>query len=103
MGHDDEPAGSRRPATLQVCGEPRDAFHVEVVSRLVEKQDVPVADQQGRERDPAALASAQLAEGGAPGDATHEPLDHVAYPGIARPLVFGAVPHDGVRNDEVVG
>ena len=68
VGHDHEPARVRRPAPLEVPGEPGDALDVEVVGGLVEEDDVVVADEQRGERDAAALAAGEVADDGLPRD-----------------------------------
>ena len=56
VGHRDDGA----VVVLQVPFEPRDRLRVEMVRRLVEQQQVGLAEQQAAQRDPAALATAQL-------------------------------------------
>ena len=68
VGHQQQPAGVAGPALPQVGGQPGDALDVEVVGRLVERDDVPVADQQRRQLDPPPLATAERADHGVPGD-----------------------------------
>ena len=50
----------------EVVGEPGDALDVEVVGRLVEQEEVGRGDEQGGQRDPAALATRERADRGAP-------------------------------------
>ena len=78
VGDDDEAAGSGRPALLEVPGEPGDALDVEVVGGLVEEDDVLVADEERGERDAAALAAGEVADGRVPGDVASEAGDDVA-------------------------
>ncbi len=63
-----EPAGVRRPAPLEVIGEPGDALNVEVVGGLIEEDDVVVADEQRGERHAAALPTREIADAGLPRD-----------------------------------
>ena len=45
VGHNQQRPGVRCPPLLEMCGEPRDPLHVEVVRRFVQDQDVPAADE----------------------------------------------------------
>jgi hypothetical protein len=56
---DDE---DRRGAALQVVAEPQHAFEVEIVGRLVEKQDVRLGEEDGGERHPHAPSAGERAE-----------------------------------------
>jgi hypothetical protein len=99
--------GDERPAAggvalVQVLSEPGDALHVEVVGRLVEEEHVPVAGQQLRERDAAALAAGEVTDAGVPVEVADEPGEQVADAGVARPLVLGAVADDGVADGAVL-
>ncbi len=98
VGHDEQPAGVRGPARLEVSGQPGDALDVEVVGRLVEEQHVVVADQQRSQRDPAALATAEIADRGVPRDVGDESRDDVADLRVAGPLVVGLVADDRVAD-----
>jgi hypothetical protein len=73
-----------------------------MVGRFVEKNDIPVADEQRRERNTPALAAAQIAQAGIPRDAADEPGDDVTDAAIAGPLVFIPIADDRVGNDEVI-
>ncbi len=53
MGDDEDRAAARR----EVVREPVDALDVEVVGRLVQQQQLGVAEQRLRQGDPAALAA----------------------------------------------
>src|SRR5699024_11708164 len=75
-----------------------DALHVQVVGRLVQRDDVPVAHQQGGQRHPAALPAAESADAAAPGDVRGQTADHVPDAGIAGPLVLRGVAHDRVAH-----
>ena len=63
-----------------------------MVGRLVEHDQVRVADQRGGQRDPPLLAAGQPVHRAV--EVTDaEPVQHVAHPGVGRPLVVrGAVP-----------
>ena len=50
VGDDEECAGARGPAALEVAGEPGDAFDVQVVCGFVQGEDVVVSDEQGGKR-----------------------------------------------------
>ncbi len=62
VGDEQQCALPRRPAVLQVLGEPVDRHHVQVVRRLVEREDVPILEQQTRQIRAAALAARQRAD-----------------------------------------
>ena len=69
MGDDDDRAAPRQ----QVLGQPADALDVEVVGRLVEHDQVEVADQRGGQRDAALLAAGQPVDGAGRGRAMPSP------------------------------
>ena len=81
----------RRPAPAQVIGEPGDAFDVEVVGRLVQRDDIPIADQQRGQLNPSSLATAESADRRVPGDVGDQSADHVADARITGPLVVGPI------------
>ncbi|CFE40114.1 Uncharacterised protein [Mycobacterium tuberculosis] len=89
-----------------MVGEPGDALDVEVVGGLVESDHVPFADQQAGQLHPSALATAEGADRGVPGDVGYQAGDHVPDTRVARPLVFGLVtderPADGAVGVEGV-
>ena len=58
--HEDDVAG----IFLQIVFQPRHAFGVEMVGRLVEQQDVRLFEQQLAERDAALLTARQVGDGG---------------------------------------
>ena len=60
MGDDDQRLAAGRAG----AGQPGDALDVEVVGRLVEDEQVVLADQQLGQRDPAPLAAGQRADDG---------------------------------------
>ncbi len=107
MGHDQQGAVVRRPAGPQVPRQPGDALHVEVVGGLVEQEDVPVADQDGRERHAAALTTREVTHAGVPRDVGDEAGDDVADLRVAGPDVLVGLAHDAVTHRgllvEVVG
>ena len=49
------------PAALQVLGQPCDGAHVQVVGRLVQREHVPVADEQPRQVNASPLAAGKRA------------------------------------------
>ena len=97
MGDDDEPGAGPGVHPGEVLGEPRDPLDVEVVGGLVEQQQVGRGDEQGREGDPAPLATGERPHEGTQSahhgcvEATEEPGQHVADPGVRGPLVLGEV------------
>ena len=92
---DDERAAPGRPPRRQVPGQPGDALDVEVVRRLVEQDDVVLADQQRGQRHPAPLPAGQPlqrrveAPDAGRVDAAEQPGHHVPDPRVGGPLVRG--------------
>ncbi len=74
----------------EVVGQPRDRLDVEVVGRLVEHDQVVVAEQQLGQRAAAPLAAGQPGHRAVEGDAGQQHLDHLAGPRVGGPLVVGA-------------
>ena len=101
--HDDHAALVRRPAAVDVLGEPLDALDVQVVGRLVEEQDVPVADQQPRECHTATLPTGQLVDADVPRDVRDETADDVADLRVTGPLVLLEVADDGAADGRALG
>ncbi len=62
MGDEQQRALAGRPTVLQVFGKPVDGHHVQVVGGLVEREDVPILEQQTRQIRAAALAARQRAD-----------------------------------------
>ena len=91
------------PARLQVMREPGDGAHVEMVGGLVEHEHVPVANEQTRQVNAAALSARQVAYTPLPGDIGSKPGDDVADAGISRPFVFGSIAHHGMFHRIVIG
>ena len=91
------------PACLQMMCEPSDGAHVEMVGGLVEHEHVPVADEQTRQVNAAALSARQVAHTPLPGDIRCKPGDDVADAGISRPFVFGGIAHHGMFHRIVIG
>ena len=91
------------PACLQMMRKPSDGAHVEMVGGLVEHEHVPVADEQTRQVNAAALSARQVAHTPLPGDIRCKPRDDVADAGISCPFVFGDIAHHGMFHRIVVG
>ena len=83
--------------------EPSDGAHVEMVGGLVEHEHVPVADEQTRQVNAAALSARQVAHTPLPGNIGSKPRDDVADAGISCPFVFGGIAHHGMFHRIVVG
>ncbi len=98
VGHQQQPAGVARPALPQMAGQPGDALDVQMVGRLVERDDVPFADQQSGQLHPAALAAGQRGDRRLPGDVGDQPRDHIADPRVTGPLVFGRIADERVAH-----
>ena len=97
---------SAEVAAGHVLGEPGDRLDVEVVGRLVEHDQVVVAQQQGGQRAAAALAAGQPDHRAVEGHAGEQHLDDLAGARVGGPLVVGhAAEHrlaDGVGVVELV-
>jgi hypothetical protein len=98
---DQQPAGGAAPAASQVPGQPGDALDVEVVGRLVQREDVPLPHQQRGQRDAPPLPAAQAAEGRVPAEVGEQSGDDVADPGVPGPFVLGAAAHHQVGDGRV--
>ena len=95
MGHQQQSAGVAGPALTQVSGQPGDAFDVEVVGRLVQRDDIPVVDQQHGQLDSSPLATAECANCRVPADVGNQAADHVADAWITGPLMLGLLADQG--------
>ena len=73
----------------QVLGQPADALDVEVVGRLVEHEQVELADQRRGQRDPPRSPPDSPSTGGQPRSCSAEAVEDVAHPGVGGPLVLG--------------
>ena len=97
MGHRHD--GSARTGTPggQVVGQPRHPFDIEMVGRLVKKEQVRIGGQEPRQGQPATLAARQGAHdrlepadvGGV--DAAEQAVEDVADAGVAGPDMLGQV------------
>ena len=95
VGHKQQSPGVLRPPVLHMRRQPGDAVDVEVVRRLIEDEQVPVADQQGGQGHPASLSAGEAGDRGIPVEIGDESGDDVACLGIGRPFVVGHVTDDG--------
>ena len=59
VGDQQQGAGVLRPAGANMLRQPCDAVDVEVVRRLIEDEHVPIADEQSRQGDSAALTAGE--------------------------------------------
>ena len=89
-----------RPRREMVC-EPRDDLDVEMVSRLVEQQQVEVGDESSRQLHPASLATRHRAH--PPGEerlveTAEQSVEDLANRRIAGPLVHVLPRHDVLRH-----
>ena len=100
MSDNDKATGRFGPAGLQVVGEPRNALQIEVVGGLVKDEDVPLVNKEGRQRNPACLATAEAPDRRAPVKVRDQPIYDLTNCGIARPHVFGGVADNGLPNLE---
>ncbi len=102
MGDDDERGGT----TGEVLGQPGDGLDVEVVGRLVEHDQVVVAEEQPGQRAATPLATGQAGDLSVERDAGKQDLDDLAGERVGGPLVLREVAEDrlldGRRRVEVV-
>ncbi len=94
VGDHQQPAGVARPASVEVGGQPGDALDVEMVGGLVECHHVPVTDQQGGQRDPAALPAAEGVHRRLEVEICDQTGQHVPDLRVGRPGVVGLVTDD---------
>src|SRR5690606_20825442 len=87
----EECARVRRPALLQMPCKPGDRLDVEVVGGLIERDDVPLLDQESRKRHAAPLPTAEASHRGIPVQISKQSLDDVAHTRVASPLILGHV------------
>ena len=94
----------RPAAVLQEAGQPGDALDVEVVGRLVEDDEVPLADEQGGQGDAPALATGHAVDDGVETDLVQaEAVEDRAHLRVAGPGVLGGVAQDRlVRGEPLV-
>src|SRR5215510_13741941 len=79
----------RRPLAGQEAREPVDRLHIEMVGRLVEQQQIVVAQQQGGQRDPPGFATRQSLCRSGEIDAGQQRGDRGPGARVAGPHVFG--------------
>ena len=104
MGHHEQGAFVATPPVLQVVGKPADRAHVEVVGGFVEHDDVPVADEDARKVDAAALAARKGAYRGGGIDVAQQLVDDVTGLAVGLPYVGGrARPSEDTLDRVVVG
>ena len=94
VGDDEESADVLGPPVLQMPRKPGNPFDVEVVGRLVEHENVPLADQEGREPEAAPLSAGKRAHPRLPVKVPDEARYDVADLGVGGPFVLGGVAHE---------
>ena len=94
MRDGEQAAGVRRPAPLQMPGQPGDRLHVQVVGRLVEHEHVPLAYEQSGQVDASALTAGQGADRRIPVQIGDQAREHLAGAAVAGPLVLGSLADD---------
>jgi hypothetical protein len=77
----------RRSAPGEVVGQPRDRLHVEVVGRLVEDDQVVLAQQERGERAATTLTTGKAGDGPVERHPGQQHLDHLTGAGVRGPLV----------------
>ena len=100
--HQQQRALPLAPAGFQVFGQPVDRDHVQMVGRLVQRQDVPVLEQQAGQIGAAALATGQRADARIQTDAAEQRLHDLARARLRRPLVVLASLQCGLAHGGVV-
>ena len=103
VGNHEKRALTLGPARRKMAREPRDRAHIQMVRRLVEHENVPVADKQTSEVDATALAARQRAHLRIPRNIGDERGYDLADARIARPQIFGHIAHHGALHRLVVG
>ena len=91
-----------RPAVLEMFGKPVDCHDVQMVGGLVEREDVPILEQQPGQVGAASLASGQRADAGVEVDAAQQRLDDLARLVVGGPLVILAAFQRGRAHGGVV-
>lgn len=84
------------PAGFQMVRQPRDSAHIQMVRGLVQRQHVPVADEQPHEVHSTALPARQRSHLRVPRDIAGQPGNDVADARVAGPLVFRQIAHHGL-------
>ena len=88
MGDEQQRALTGRPTVLQMFGEPMDRHHVQVVGGLVERENVPILEQQACQVGAATLAAGQGADLRVQTDAAEQRFDDFTRFGFRGPLVI---------------
>ena len=88
VGDEQQRALAGRPTVLQVLGEPVDRHHVQVVGGLVERENVPILEQQAGKVGAAALTAGQRADFRVQADAAEQRFDDFTRFGFRGPLVI---------------
>ena len=101
VGDDEESADVLGPPVLQMPRKPGNPFDVEVVGRLVEHENVPLADQEGRESEAAPLAARERAHPRLPVEVSDEARYDVADFGVGGPFVLGGLSHERIAHCRV--
>ena len=102
MRHQQQRALPLAPAGFQMFGQPVDRDHVQMIGRLVQRQDVPVLEQQAGQIGAAALAAGQRADARVQTDAAEQRLHDLARARLRRPLVVLASLQRGLADGGVV-
>ena len=102
VGDEQQRALAGRPTVLQVLGEPVDRHHVQVVGGLVERENVPILEQQAGKVGAATLAAGQRADFRVQADAAEQRLHDFARSGLGRPLVVLAPFERGLAHGGIV-
>jgi hypothetical protein len=75
---------------------------VDVVRRLVEDEQIPIADEQGRQGHAAALTAGEAGDRCFPVEVGDEAGDDVASTRVGGPFVIGGIPDDRVADTRVI-
>ena len=102
VGDEQQRALTGRPTVLQMFGEPVDRHHVQVVGGLVERENVPILEQQACQVGAAALSAGQGTNLRVQTDAAEQRLHDFARSGLGRPLVVLAPFERGLTHGGIV-
>ncbi len=102
VGDEQQRALPGGPTVLQMLGKPVDRHHVQVVRRLVKREDVPILEQQTGQIGTATLTAGQRSDLRVQADAAEQRLDDLTRPRLRGPFVILAALQRGLAHRGVV-
>ena len=102
MRHEQQCTGAAAPPVLEVFGEPVDGDHIQMIRGLVERQDVPVLEQQARQVGAAPLPAGERADFRVEVHAAQQRLHDLARLLLRRPFVVFAPLERGFAQCRIV-